>query len=77
MADFCKQCSIELFDENFGELANLVTEAQFNEGKVAFVLCEGCGSTTVDHTGTCIFSGCLRKHVAPIDPIDPELTPGF
>jgi len=61
MADFCKQCSIDMgFDEP--DLDNITTEDITKEGKYATVICEGCGITQVDHEGTCI-GGCMNsKH---------------
>jgi hypothetical protein len=60
MADFCKQCSIEIFDEDFGDLADLT------EGDLTVyvqVLCEGCGTHCwVDSTGKCVSHRCLKKH---------------
>ncbi len=49
MADFCKECSIVMFGEDFGDLAGLV-----EEGDVAVVLCEGCGTVAVDDEGVVI-----------------------
>lgn len=52
MADFCKDCSIEIFGEDFHELAGLVPER-----KTTSALCEGCqheGLCEVDHTGKCL-----------------------
>ena len=46
MADFCKECSIEMFNEDFRELAGIVPE-----GQTALVICEGCGFIRVDHNG--------------------------
>lgn len=50
MADFCKQCSEELFLVDFGDMANLCSE-----GQRASVLCEGCGQTMVNAQGECLF----------------------
>jgi hypothetical protein len=57
MADFCKQCSEELFDKDFEELSGLC-----QEGFIANVICEGCGMTEVDHAGECRNTQCLKKH---------------
>ena len=58
MADFCKQCSEELFDEDFGDFKGLCTEDNFAE-----VLCEGCGlDCVVDHEGRCVAEDCISKH---------------
>ena len=56
MADFCKQCSIKLFGEDFGDLSDLC-----KPDELVGVLCEGCGGTVVDHTGTCL-TDCLLHH---------------
>lgn len=56
MADFCKQCSIEVLGEDFGDFAD-------PNGGYRFVLCEGCGpSCIVDPTGKCVSHGCDKKH---------------
>ena len=51
MADFCKDCSEELFGRDCGDLKGLITEDQWKEGYAAPVICEGCGYTYVDHEG--------------------------
>jgi hypothetical protein len=55
MADFCKQCSIELFGEDFKDLAGLVTEKEAELNIVAAGLCEGCGPTFVNRNGECVY----------------------
>lgn len=57
MADFCKQCSIDHFGKDFGDLAG-----QVPEGTVLHTLCEGCANACVDHTGQCISPSCLQMH---------------
>ena len=57
MADFCKECSIEIYGEDSGDLKGLC-EAGF----VAMVICEGCGPTYVDPEGLCTVVDCLRTH---------------
>lgn len=52
MADFCKECSIEIFGEDFKDLANINTPEDSDKKLYAYVLCEGCGPILVDHTGT-------------------------
>jgi len=42
MADFCKDCSIKTFGEDFKELANITTKEDMEKGISAVVLCEGC-----------------------------------
>lgn len=59
MADFCRQCSIRLFGDDFGDLANLVPH-QSRPYNVQ-VLCEGCGETVVDDEGNCL-GGCLSHN---------------
>ena len=61
MADFCKQCSIALYDKDFGDLAGLCTKCDNGKGLYATVLCEGCGPIQVTWDGTCI-SNCFAKH---------------
>lgn len=51
MADFCKQCSLETFQKDFGDLAGLSKLEDTAAGLYPVVLCEGCGPIQVDHTG--------------------------
>jgi len=62
MADFCKECSIDHFGKDYGELAGLVTKEQWELGNAACVICEGCGFIQVDPEGNCIGDNCLNKH---------------
>lgn len=62
MADFCKQCSIELFGKDLKELAGLSTEEDTKEGLYPIVLCEHCGIIQVDHLGQCVSPDCYEKH---------------
>jgi len=62
MADFCTQCSIEIFHEDMGDMANISTKEDTENEMYAVVLCEGCGPTQVDHLGNCISDDCLEKH---------------
>lgn len=66
MADFCKQCSEEIFCEDTGDLANITKPFQQAEGLYAVVLCEGCGPIQVDVDGKCISPDCYKKHGAKI-----------
>ena len=59
MADFCKQCSIDLFGQDFHDMKGLSTEEDTKKGLFAVVLCEGCGPCQVDHEGNCISTDCL------------------
>lgn len=61
MADFCKACSEEHFDKDFGELAGITTGEAFADGRAAVVICEGCGPIQVDPEGRCISVDC-RLH---------------
>ena len=59
MADFCQQCSLEMFDMDFRELAELGPKGSvlpLEHGWTA--LCEGCGPTLVDQDGKCIAAYC-------------------
>ena len=62
MADFCQQCSIELFGVDHKDLAGLSSEEDTKEGLYCVVLCEGCGAIQVDHRGKCVTVGCLKQH---------------
>lgn len=59
MADFCKQCSVALFGEDFGDLKGICPD---DPEFVAPVICEGCGGTLVNHDGECVYD-CLKHHV--------------
>lgn len=61
MADFCQQCSIENFGEDFGDLKDLTKPEAQAQGLCVVVLCEGCGAIQVDVDGKCI-SNCLKNH---------------
>lgn len=76
MADFCKQCSIEHFGKDHGDLAHLFdrNEAAMNRQLVISVLCEGCGETQVDWHGVCVDPNCAHGHGDAAKPfIDPQL----
>ena len=62
MADFCQQCSEEIFDQDFKELAGITPFDAWNDDKASVVLCEGCGPIQVDPEGRCVSSDCLKKH---------------
>lgn len=59
MADFCKQCSMDLFGQDYGELAGLC-----KEGEIATAICEGCGFIQVNHLGECV-TDCESGHNKP------------
>lgn len=71
MADFCSQCSIDLFGEDSGDLKGLTTEEDIKNGLYAMVLCEGCGPIQVNHLGHCVSTNCMRHHNKP----DPKPEP--
>lgn len=56
MAEFCHRCSIELFGEDFRELAGIA-----DEGYVVAVICEDCGIIWADHEGKCR-TKCNKNH---------------
>ena len=60
MADFCKQCSIEIFGEDYKELANLGPKYGLMPGEGWTAICEGCGYIVVSQDGTCIAEDCVR-----------------
>ena len=62
MADFCKQCSIDTFGKDYGDMKNISTIADTRKRLYAATLCEDCGPTQVDHTGKCIAKYCSKKH---------------
>lgn len=62
MADFCKQCSIDVFGEDFGDMAGISKPEDTAKGFYAGVLCEDCGYIQVDHLGNCITHGSQPKH---------------
>ena len=57
MADLCKQCSIDQFGEDLGDLKGLAKDRD----TVYLVICEGCGPTVVDVDGLCV-GKCLENH---------------
>lgn len=58
MADFCKACSIDHFNEDFKELAGLTPVDAWKESKAVVVTCEGCGHIQVDPEGNCASNDC-------------------
>jgi len=62
MTDFCKQCSIELFGKDFGDLKGITSRKDWEQGKAVVVICEGCGIIQVDPDGRCISQDCLKNH---------------
>lgn len=62
MADFCRQCSIGIFQADSRDLAGLTDVIDTAAGLFASVICEGCGPTYVDHAGRCVMPDCLERH---------------
>lgn len=62
MADFCKQCSIDIFGADHKELAGITKPEDWSEGKAVVVICEGCGPIQVDPDGRCISEDCIGEH---------------
>jgi len=60
MADFCRQCSIKIFGEDFGDLDDLGCPLPAGMGYQ--VICEGCGPILVTHEGVCVSKACLERH---------------
>lgn len=58
MADYCKQCSIKYFGEDYRDFAGIISESQVKKGYGAVVICEGCGPTIVNQDGECIAQDC-------------------
>ena len=61
MADFCKQCSVELFGKDNEYLKGLTSKSSWEKGEAAVVLCEGCGVIQVSPDGSCISEDCLKQ----------------
>lgn len=66
MADYCQQCSLDLFGKDLKELAALLPREDFLPDNGAEVLCEGCGWTLVDFDGKCVDPKC-KVHSEPMD----------
>jgi hypothetical protein len=67
VADFCKQCSYDMFGEDFKNLCGKSTEQQTKQHIYVNVICEGCGFTYVNHLGFCVNPNCLQNHGNNID----------
>lgn len=62
MSSFCKQCSLDVFGEDFGDMANISTQSDTKAGLYASVLCEDCGYIQVDHEGNCVTHDKKPQH---------------
>ncbi len=49
MADYCQQCSIDIFGKDYEDFKGMV-----GKGDILNDICEGCGRTNMDHTGKCL-----------------------
>lgn len=56
MADFCKQCSIQMFNHDYKELAGLLSDQ--DDPYVDMALCETCGYVAVNENGECVDPAC-------------------
>ena len=61
MADFCKQCSMDIFGEDFKDLSGLTKEEDWQQHKAVATICEGCGLIQVDPDGNCVTTACLKS----------------
>lgn len=60
MAEFCKQCSLEVWGEDTKDFVDRITEKDVAAGFIAVVTCEGCELTYVDHEGICKNPRCSK-----------------
>jgi hypothetical protein len=61
MADFCKQCSIDMFGKDFEELALPKDDERRGTLKPGYGwigICESCGAILVNDDGECIDPQC-------------------
>lgn len=72
MTDFCKQCSLDAFGEDFGDLEGITSKDDWAKGKAVAVFCEGCGPIQVDPAGNCASDDCMcagdHGHGVPWNP---------
>ena len=66
MADFCRQCALDLLGHDFHDLAFLGSlhgeYVKLQPGHGWAVICEGCGWILVDEAGNCISDDCFEEH---------------
>lgn len=62
MSDFCKQCSMDIFGKDTGDMAGISTQEDTENGLYCVVLCEDCGAVQVDHEGNCISHDSNPSH---------------
>lgn len=51
MADFCRECNLELFDLDEPDFGPYDPALELKSGEGFLVLCETCGPILVDHSG--------------------------
>lgn len=56
MADYCKQCSINIFGKDHEDLKGIA-----KPHAAIGAICEGCGYTNVNHEGVCC-GPCMIDH---------------
>jgi hypothetical protein len=62
MAEFCRQCSWEDFQEDQSDLDHFGRGQPPLEPDHGYpCICEGCGFILVDEKGSCISDDCIRK----------------
>lgn len=61
MANFCKQCSIDNFGQDHGDLRGITSEEDWEAGLAKIVICEDCGIIQVDPEGNCVSPDCLYE----------------
>lgn len=61
MADYCKQCSKEIFDSILNDFYDLSVK-DHPDGQYRTVLCDGCGQIQVTWDGTCVSEDCMGDH---------------
>jgi len=62
MAEFCKQCSIEIFGEDFKDFTSSWRK-ELPKDYGYLVICEGCGPTKIDVNGKCIYVRCPKHGI--------------
>lgn len=62
MAEFCRQCTKILFDEDTSDFEDISLEEDTKKNLYYVVVCEGCGVIQVDHLGNCISEDCEGEH---------------
>jgi len=59
MAEFCRGCSKDLNLPGV-DLEGVTSQEEWDKGKAALVVCEGCGSIQVDPKGNCVSGDCFE-----------------